>query len=244
MAAVTGYLGAFKIASDVTTTPISNENLGVGDDVVTVFYLDNTMPDWDNVIIRLSDTVSDNTMIRNVDYEISPRGVVTFTSAVSDSRRVQGDYSYFAAYTPLGGFTNWTLDLTCDMLDSTEFASSGWRTFKAGLKGWTGTAEGYWLEGESDLIALYNSMVVDSILTADPSQLEEKCAVYEALLEGGFIFKAPEEILKHRLGAACERLGVLRQRLSACQIFVNDFLSTLPHVFLRDTVHLVLGNTI
>ncbi len=154
MAAVTGYLGAFKIASDVTT-PISNENLGTGNDSATVFYLDNTMPDWDNVIIRQSDTVLNTTMVRNVDYEISPRGVVTFTVAVSDSRRVQGDYSYFAAHTTLGGFTNWTVDLTCDMLDSTEFDSSGWRTFKAGLKGWTGTAEGYWLEGEEDLISLY-----------------------------------------------------------------------------------------
>ncbi|KKN89731.1 hypothetical protein LCGC14_0235770 [marine sediment metagenome] len=38
---------------------------------------------------------------------------------------------------------SWSLDLTGDMVDTTNFSSTGWRNFTAGLKGWTGTIELY-----------------------------------------------------------------------------------------------------
>jgi hypothetical protein len=39
------------------------------------------------------------------------------------------------------GAHSWSLDVTTDMLDSTEFNSTGDRTFHRGLKSWTGTVE-------------------------------------------------------------------------------------------------------
>lgn len=37
----------------------------------------------------------------------------------------------------------WSLDIAGDTLDTTGFTSDGWRTFLAGLKGWTGSVELY-----------------------------------------------------------------------------------------------------
>jgi len=50
-----------------------------------------------------------------------------------------------------GGFTNWTLDANVDVFDTTSFLSTdSWRTFIAGLKGWTGTAEQHWQYDQLD----------------------------------------------------------------------------------------------
>jgi len=37
----------------------------------------------------------------------------------------------------------WTVDVTADVADVTDFASTGWRSIKAGLKNWTGSMELY-----------------------------------------------------------------------------------------------------
>ena len=37
--------------------------------------------------------------------------------------------------------SSWSLDLTCDTHDVTDFTSTGWRNHVRGLKGWTGTLE-------------------------------------------------------------------------------------------------------
>jgi len=37
----------------------------------------------------------------------------------------------------------WSLDLSADALDTTNFTSTGWRKFIAGLKSWTGSCELY-----------------------------------------------------------------------------------------------------
>ena len=39
---------------------------------------------------------------------------------------------------------SWSLDVSADALDVTAFDDNGWRTFVAGLKGWTATVEAKW----------------------------------------------------------------------------------------------------
>lgn len=39
---------------------------------------------------------------------------------------------------------SWSLDIGADALDVTAFDDSGWRTFVAGLKGYTGSIEAKW----------------------------------------------------------------------------------------------------
>jgi len=43
---------------------------------------------------------------------------------------------------------SWSLDQTADTLDSTDFCSTGWRDFIAGLKTWSGSVELY-IDGTS-----------------------------------------------------------------------------------------------
>lgn len=42
----------------------------------------------------------------------------------------------------VAGIKSWTLDYTVDMLDTTDFGSSGDKEYIAGLKGWSGTFDG------------------------------------------------------------------------------------------------------
>jgi len=38
---------------------------------------------------------------------------------------------------------SWSLDISADAIDVTDFTSTGWRKQLAGLKGWSGTIEAY-----------------------------------------------------------------------------------------------------
>ena len=59
-----------------------------------------------------------------------------------------------------GGFTGWSMDVTCDMLDSTDFDSTGDREFIRGLKTWTVSADKHWVTGVSDHYNLIGSKVL------------------------------------------------------------------------------------
>jgi predicted secreted protein len=43
----------------------------------------------------------------------------------------------------VSGIKSWTLDYNVDMLETTDFADAGVKTFIAGGSGWSGTFEGY-----------------------------------------------------------------------------------------------------
>jgi len=47
------------------------------------------------------------------------------------------------------GFFNWTANGVCDVLETTDFCDEGVRTYIAGLKGWTGSAERHFLTEEN-----------------------------------------------------------------------------------------------
>jgi hypothetical protein len=51
-------------------------------------------------------------------------------------------YVITASTTAVAGIKSWTLDRSIDMLDTTDFGSSGDKEYIAGLKGWAGTFEG------------------------------------------------------------------------------------------------------
>ena len=54
------------------------------------------------------------------------------------------------------GIYSWTLDINCDALEITDEADSGSRTYIRGLKGWTGTAEGYFDSAQSSYVCHTN----------------------------------------------------------------------------------------
>jgi len=47
-----------------------------------------------------------------------------------------------------GGFFNWSIDNTCDTVETTDFDDAGVKTYKATLTGWTAAAERHWITGE------------------------------------------------------------------------------------------------
>jgi len=52
-----------------------------------------------------------------------------------------GDVSVGGA--SVGGIKSWTIDYVADVLETTDFADSGLRTYIAGLSGWSGSFEGF-----------------------------------------------------------------------------------------------------
>lgn len=46
--------------------------------------------------------------------------------------------------TQVAEITSWSLDIGADAIDVTNFGSSGWKEFVAGLKEWSGSFEGSW----------------------------------------------------------------------------------------------------
>jgi len=65
-----------------------------------------------------------------------------------------------------GGFFNWTLDYTCDVLETTEFSDSGHRTYIASLDGWAATADQHWVDDGIDALRRRQAAGSDSYLIA------------------------------------------------------------------------------
>ena len=82
-------------------------------------------------------------------------GAVAFAMVLLFSTPIEFELQRFAAITGQSGsakigttavaeIDNWKLDISADMLDSTDFASAGWKEFIAGLKEWSGSFSGNW----------------------------------------------------------------------------------------------------
>lgn len=144
MAALHGYLGAIYMVSDVTYSDISTEAVGTGDGTTKRFGLDNTNVDFDNLTVTIGGTAQR----LYIDFDISPKGDLDFTSAPASDAAIVASYRYYPVILPAGGFFSWNLDLTCDTHDVTDFGSAGWRNHIAGLRGWSGSAERHWKDSD------------------------------------------------------------------------------------------------
>lgn len=130
-----------------TTTydTVTDEIAGAGDGSTKIFTLANENVDNKNLTVTLSDIGSSNTQQIGQDFTITPKGKITFTTAPPTSDNVKVSYRHYKMVLEAGGFTSWSFDAACDTLETTDFRSTGWREYKAGLKGWTGTAERHWI---------------------------------------------------------------------------------------------------
>lgn len=52
--------------------------------------------------------------------------------------------SVYVGANKVAEISNWSLDIGADEIDITNFDSDGWKEFLAGLKEWSGNAEGNW----------------------------------------------------------------------------------------------------
>jgi len=77
-------------------------------------------------------------------------GTLTLVSGDSLTAEAAGDSIVLQTVpgTRIGGFFNWSISQVSDVHDTTDFADAGsGRTFTAGLTGWSGSAERWWLTG-------------------------------------------------------------------------------------------------
>lgn len=79
-------------------------------------------------------------------YTWTVKGQITCADYANQTVHV--DYTYYTV-SQVGGFFNWGLSHVVDVLETTDFADSGNRTYIAALKGWTGSAERHWLSDEA-----------------------------------------------------------------------------------------------
>lgn len=66
--------------------------------------------------------------------------------------------------------SNWKLDISADLPDTTSFSSGGWKTFIAGLKEWSGSAEGNFDPTDTNgQLALQNALLNGTSVTLNLS---------------------------------------------------------------------------
>ena len=130
----------------ISSLTITDEAVGTGDGSETEFDLDNPNIDLDSLEVKV-----DGDVVK--DYEVTVKGHITFVTAPGNELDVTASYTYWVV-AQAGGFRNWSFSLTGDTAERTDFSSSGWKTFVGILKGWTGSAEQFWLnEKWSDELA-------------------------------------------------------------------------------------------
>jgi len=88
------------------------------------------------------------------DYTVASRADGTLTLDAGDSLTAEAAGDKVWVYekrpgTEIAGFHNWTLDNGVDMLDVTDFSDAGYRTFIAGIKAWTATADRHYLTDDT-----------------------------------------------------------------------------------------------
>lgn len=105
------------------------------------------------------------TSLEHARWYCTPMGHLTVLDAVADAS-VNVTYRWWAEQTetgtakgtmvPYGGFFNWSIDETCDVVEKTDFDDSGHKTYLATLDGWTATAERHWID--SGMLSMVGSL--------------------------------------------------------------------------------------
>ena len=81
--------------------------------------------------------------------ETAAAGKLVTSQAVENETPASAILIYTCAPgTQITGFHNWSLENKVDMLEATDFADAGDRSYIAGDEGWTATAQAHWMTDE------------------------------------------------------------------------------------------------
>jgi hypothetical protein len=121
----------------------SAEAVDTGDGATVRFSLDYDNVDWSSLAV----TVDGVSKSLGKHYTATPGGTIIFDSnhVPAAAEAIVATYNYYPVCFEAGGFTNWSVDITTDMLDTTDFRSNGYREFARGMRTWTGNAERHWV---------------------------------------------------------------------------------------------------
>ena len=137
--------GTASSSNGWTTTTyesVSNESVGTGNGSTKEFQLDNSNIDCDNITI----TVGGVAKTIDKDYFLSPSGKITFVEAPGSGEAIVASYRYYPVVLEITGFHAWSVEISAETHDITDFTSGGTgaRKFVGGLTSWTGSAERWW----------------------------------------------------------------------------------------------------
>ena len=131
-------VGATWVSTTYNT--ITNES-DTGDGTTVAWTLDNINLDT----VGLAVDIDGVTKLIGNDFTLSPKGVITFTTAPASDANIHTTYRYYPTTTEAGGFTEWTIDSTVDVADITDFTTTGWRKMAPVLKTWSASAQRHWI---------------------------------------------------------------------------------------------------
>lgn len=125
----------------ISSLVVADEIVGTGDGAETEFDLANANIDLDTLVVTLD-------AVATKDYEVTVKGHISFTTApTTEADGIKASYTHWQIKQK-GAFHNWVFSLAGDTAERTDFTSAGWKKFVGILKGWTGSAERFWLNSE------------------------------------------------------------------------------------------------
>ncbi len=157
--AISGKVGAVFVQTNAAPTVFTDQPTTKNATFDVYYRTDRTKAYWDK---STAITVKKNgTTVAATNYDVEHAGgYIKFkTPNITTDVIVVSGASLAVAQS--GGFFNWSVDLEADTADATTFASSGWKENIATVKGFNGSAEGYW--GNSDFINALGKEVVISL---------------------------------------------------------------------------------
>jgi hypothetical protein len=106
------------------------------------------------------------------------------TSALTNESSVSSAILDTTPGTALAGFYNWSLNYAGEALETTDYGDSGSRTYLAGLKGWSATAQKHYLTSSSITSWLGTTARVRFFIRYDATPSASSVAVF---LEGSAV---------------------------------------------------------
>jgi len=149
MAAISGS-SAQILAASGTSTSLTDETLTDSGDHIHYTIATSSKRYWDDSVVPVIQESTDSGATWHTAAEAYtiqyPGGTVVFGSANPSANLFRAHSGKYFTITTIGGAHEWDLTINADLYDATDFASAGWKTYIAGLKGGSGTIARYFID--------------------------------------------------------------------------------------------------
>lgn len=131
------WIDDIKAIGSLVVSVMESMSPATGDGTNKEFQIANANVDLDTLVVQVN-------AVTVKDYSVTVKGKVTFVTAPENALTVKCTYTHWVVK-QAGGFHNWAFSLAGDTVERTDFSTTGWKKFISILKGWSGSAERFWL---------------------------------------------------------------------------------------------------
>ncbi len=139
----------------------------------TVNYVTLNTDDFD---INYVNIFKDGQTLPGVSVVANKRINVTYQNST-----LIATYNHLPSDADCVGLYSWAMDIACDADETTDFCSSGFREYIAGLHQWSGNAEAYWMTNDLDRVG---NMAMITLYMAKNENDDNQCFIGQGLLIG------------------------------------------------------------